>query len=188
MRPTLLLLCLLTFACPAWAEVIITESIEYYKVDGVRKKEIIHNLKTKSPIIIQGKSYQGHTRAKTKYSFSWEQQGDTCTLKKVTVNLHIIYKLPELRKKPGKHTQAWWDKHMEKLIEHEMVHGKIARQGAQELDRELQSFKQLKCATAKQQIKTLANHIFDQIKMRQVKYDKLTDHGKKQELYTGQSF
>lgn len=188
MRPTFFLLCFLTLACPSWAEVIVTENTQYYPVDGKNKKMILHNLQRQSPIVIQGKKFHGNTKAKTKYNFSWVQRGDSCALKKVTINLSITYKYPKLTTTPDKATRTWWNTHFARLKKHELVHGKIAIKGAYELDNELRSLKKLNCSTAKAKIKTIAKFIFDRTKMRQAKYDQLTEHGKKQERYTGQSF
>ena len=188
MRLTLLIITFLSFALPCWADVVTTTKTEYYLVDGVKRNEIVKNLKRQSPIKQDGKTFQGHTRSKIRYDLSWVQRGTKCTIKKITIHLTITYKYPKLSRRPDTKILKWWKKHLKKLEKHELIHGKIALDGAKDLDRAFKHLKKYDCANIKNKVKALGKNNLQETKRKQVAYDSLTKHGVKQERYMGQSF
>jgi predicted secreted Zn-dependent protease len=184
-RLVIFIACFLTFVPICRADVISSVKTEYYLVDGVTKREIAKNLKKQSPIKQNGRVFQGNTKATIKYNLKWMQRGNQCTIKKITIHLKIIYTYPKLSRRPDTKTLKWWKKHLKKLEKHELIHGKIALDGAKALDREFRRIKKYNCKTIKNKIKTLGKHNLREVKKKQTAYDALTEHGLKQERYMG---
>jgi len=101
------------------------------------------------------------------------------------VHQHITYMYPRLANSTGKITHKWWDDQLVKLAIHEKIHGRIAKESARELEGELLKLKDLTCSNVKNAVSNRANFIFRKHKRRQEDYDRLTEHGLKQERYKG---
>lgn len=187
-RLTLLIITFLSFALPCWADVVTTTNTEYYSVDGVSRNEIVKNLKKQSPIKQNGKTFYGHTQSKIRYDLSWVRRGKQCTIKKITIHLTITYKYPKLTQRPNTKTMKWWKKNLKGLEEHELIHGKIALDGAKALDRTFKDLKKYDCTNIKSKVKALGKYNLQELRKKQKAYDSLTKHGLKQDRYMGQSF
>jgi predicted secreted Zn-dependent protease len=170
---------ILFLAAPAQAEVTVSTSEERYIVEGTTRAQIARFYKQRE------EEYSAYAQPAFKYSFTWVKQGDYCAITDVKVHLHITYMYPRLANSTGKHTQEWWDDQLEKLAIHEKIHGRIARESARELERELLKLKDLTCSNVKNAVSNRANFIFRKHKRRQEDYDRLTEHGLKQERYKG---
>ena len=187
MRRLLFTLCtLMLLATPALADVVKTVSNEYYVVEGRNPKTIYLNLKRQSPLNEGYKTYQANTQTELKYNFKWRKRGNTCTLEKVTIFLHLTYKYPKLAHSVDNKTRKWWKKFMTKLEEHELIHGQISIKAAHELDDALRAFDYTDCINFKAELKKRATRIINKMMRAQKDYDKLTEHGLKQERNRGQ--
>ncbi len=176
---------LLLLASSALADVVRTVSTEYYMVDGHDPKTIFMNLKNHSPLNKGIKTYQAHTLTDIKYSFNWRNHGGQCTPTKATVYLHLTYKYPKLIHSVDYKTRKWWKEFLSKLEEHELIHGEISTKAAHLLDDTLESFPTSDCINFKAEIKKRATRILDKMKKDQKEYDRLTEHGLKQERNMG---
>jgi predicted secreted Zn-dependent protease len=107
-------------------------------------------------------------------------------MKQATVFINITYKYPRLADTPNAQTLRWWQAHLDKLAEHELVHGQYALEAAHELDQALNSLSDLDCATVKDVVKALGDATLETLQERQRTYDALTDHGLQQHEHTGQ--
>ncbi|WP_285906355.1 DUF922 domain-containing protein [Pseudodesulfovibrio pelocollis] len=173
-------------AAHARAEVVVTTATEFYPVDGLTPMEIAENLMLQSPIEQDGRTFQAHTHSTIRYEFSWTRRNDSCTMNQATVFLHIVYKYPRLADSPDAETLRWWQDHLDRLTEHELVHGEIALRTARELDETLNSLTDLHCSTVRDVVKALGDAALKTLEARQRAYDALTDHGRNQQAYTGQ--
>ncbi|NDV19031.1 DUF922 domain-containing protein [Pseudodesulfovibrio sp. JC047] len=186
MRRLMLVLFILLFGVStACADVVKTVSTEYYPVDGHDPKNIFDNLKHHSPLNEGSSTYQAHTRTDLRYSFKWRHRGKQCSPEQVTVYLHLTYLYPKLIHSVDYATRKWWKKFMIKLEEHELIHGEISIKAAHELDDVLEAFPPTDCASFKEVVKRRATRILDRMKRDQQDYDKLTQHGLKQERNMG---
>lgn len=184
---TFLILALLTlFAAPAMAEVVVATRTEHYPVDGLTRKAIAENIKRQSPIALDGRTFQAHTQSSIRYEFSWTRRNGRCAMKQATVFIEITYKYPRLAETPDNETLRWWQEHLDKLAEHELVHGQYALEAAHELDQALNSLSDLDCATVKQVVKALGDATLEVLQERQRTYDALTEHGLQQHEHPGQ--
>lgn len=171
-------------AAPALAEVVVTTKTGHYPVNGLTRKEIAENIKRQSPIVLDGRTFQAHTQSNIRYEFSWTRRNGLCAMKSATVFIEITYKYPKLADTPDAQTLRWWQVHLDKLAEHELVHGQYALEAAQELDQALNSLSDLDCTTVKEVVKALGDATLESLQERQRTYDALTDHGLRQHEYT----
>ena len=82
----------------------------------------------------------------------------------------------------------WWKKNLKGLKEHELIHGKIALDGAKTLDRTFKNLNKYDCTNIKSKANALEKYNLQETEKRQKAYDSLTEHGLKQDRYMGQSF
>jgi len=183
MKRLLIITAIILLAIPCRAEVILTTSTEYYPVDGIGKNEILKNLKKEAPQK-KGKEYfPAYTQTGIKYEYSWGKRKGRCDVTKATVYLNLTYVYPRLARTQDKRTRTWWEETLKKYEIHEKIHGKISRRSANELDKKLNSLKNLDCNRAKETISARAKYIIRQMRKRQEEYDRVTKHGRKQEKY-----
>lgn len=187
LRAALLAACLgvVLWAVPALAEVVVTTSTEHYPVHGTTRKEIAENIRSQSPIRQDGRTFQAHTHSTIRYEFSWTRRNDRCTMNKATVFIHITYKYPRLAETPDADTLRWWQEHLDRLAEHEAIHGDISLEAAHELDTALNALSDLHCSTVRDVVKALGDATLNTLENRQRAYDAQTDHGLRQHEYDG---
>lgn len=185
-RTFLALTLLALTAAPAMAEVVAATRTEHYPVNGLTRKAIAENIKRQSPIVLDGRTFQAHTQSNIRYEFSWTRRNGRCAMKQATVFIEVTYKYPRLAETPDNETLRWWQEHLDKLAEHELVHGQYALEAARELDQALNSLSDLNCATVKEVVKALGDATLEALQERQRTYDALTDHGLRQHEHTDQ--
>lgn len=185
MRLTLFLIAFLSLTSPSLAEVITTTSTEYYPVLGNTKNEIMKDIKKKSTKVVGKRITVAHQQASIKYKFSWKKQKGKCSVTKTTIKLHITYRFPKLAQTPNLDTRLWWRKFIKNLEKHEFIHGSISKKGAAKIDKELRSTKINDCNNIKEIVEARFQVLAKRLSDEQAAYDKLTDHGIKQERYKG---
>jgi len=186
MRLTLIIISFLLFASPSWADVITTTSTEYYTVNGKSKNAILKDIEKQFPKLPNGKFKVAHTQSTVKWDYSWTERNGLCTITKVIVSLHIIYKYPKLSQTPDKKTLKWWKNFLQETEEHELIHGDISIKSANEMDKKLNAIGDVDCYNVKSIIKVRANRIIKKMEKNQNSYDMLTDNGIKQQNYKSQ--
>ena len=82
-------------------------------------------------------------------------------------------------------TRKWWQDFYRRLEKHELIHGEISIKAAHKLDDTLENLKPGDCYNFKSTVKVKARRIMDQMKKDQAAYDKLTQHGFKQQRNMG---
>lgn len=184
-RILLLILVNLLLASPAFAKVTLTERNEYYAVDGIGKKAILKSLKQKAPRIEGNNVFPAYTRTDIKYKYTWGRKNGRCDVVKVEVIVTLTYLYPKLAQSQDAETQQWWDETIAKYTHHEQIHGAISKRAAYELDRKLRNLRNLDCERAKQTITKRGNFIIKNMKKQQKEYDRITQHGRKQERWHG---
>lgn len=183
MRLSLLFLTFISLASPCLAEVITTTSTEYYTVQGTTKNEILKNMTRQSPKVSENRFSVAHHNYVIKYEASLIKQNGLCSTDKVTIHLQVIYRYPRLAQTPTRKTRQWWDEYFRNLEKHELIHGDITRKGTANMDKKLNSIKNIDCYNIKGIVQVRANKMMKKIKADHDAYDKLTDHGIKQNRY-----
>lgn len=179
------LLTILLTASSAFADVVITVSKDYYEVDGTDIPTIVTNLKQKSPLKGTGRTYTAETRTKIEYKYRIERKGNICRVQRMTIYLHLTYFYPKLKHSVDYKTRNWWKTMFGKLENHELIHGDISTRNVHEIDAALRGLQARDCNELKAKVKAISQQHVDKMRKQQVAYDKLTDHGLRQELYTG---
>jgi len=183
--PAALAIALLLSTPPAMADVVRTVSKEYYIVDGTKPAAIVKNLKRNSPLNEGATTYQANTRTDIRTTYNIEQRGGTCRITHVVVYLHLTYLYPKLKHSVDFETRKWWRKFYRQLEKHELIHGEISSKAAHKLNDTLENLKSGDCYNFKSTAKVKARRVLDQMKKDQAAYDKLTQHGFKQQRNMG---
>lgn len=184
-RLTLACIALLLLAAPASADVVRTVHNEYYTVQGTSKTEIYNDLRRNSPLNKGDETYQAHTRTSIRTTYKIQQRGGQCQIKDVVVHLDLTYLYPKLARSVDFETRTWWKDFYGQLEEHELIHGEISSKAAHRLDDMLETLPAGDCNGYKAMIKVKIKQVMDKMKQDQVAYDKLVEHGLKQERNMG---
>lgn len=179
MRILYALVILLALAVPALAEVTVSTSESHYVVQGDTAGKILAFYKARK------EKFAATTQPRFKYTFHWVQRGNICSVTGVDVHLHIHYTYPRLANSLKKYNRMWWDKTLKAMVIHERIHGRIAQETAHELEQDLMRIKKVPCSGIKGTVKARANRILQEHSRRQREYDRITEHGVRQERYTG---
>lgn len=176
---------LLLLALPVSADVVKTVETEYYTVQGRTPKEIYNYLKKHSPLNKGTETYQAHTRTSIRYKYEWTRKGNTCAVTDAIIYLHLTYVYPKLARSVDYKTRTWWKDLLGKLEVHELIHGDISIKAAHALDDELNRIHNIRCSDFKKVVKRKIAVITEKMEQDQIDYDKLTEHGLKQERNMG---
>jgi predicted secreted Zn-dependent protease len=128
-----------------------------------------------------------HTFGRVRYRFETERRDGMCRVTTFRAQCDAKIRLPrwyDVDKAP-KELQDWWKKAYEGLREHEFVHADICLQVARDTEwaaRKIQP-KQF-CGSLSEEVERAADSVIASMDRRQREYDRITDHGRKQERYS----
>jgi predicted secreted Zn-dependent protease len=128
-------------ANPVQAKVIVKETTKYYTIKGKNGVELAEaildggrrNIKLRHAIAATSTSYEiGDAEI--------EIDNRRCRVKKIDVIVEINYLFPKWQANADAtpKLRAAWKKFYQELVRHEKTHGKIAKDGARQLERELE--------------------------------------------------
>jgi len=130
----------LAMAFPAMAELRVAESTQYYPVNGRNGIDL-------GRAMLRGGAQRinlRHAIAATTTRFDFtdpkiDVKNGRCIVKAVTVKLYITYQLPQWQARGGASpaVRRAWDAFYKELVVHEKTHGRIARDFAKIVKREL---------------------------------------------------
>lgn len=184
-RLSLAVLALSILASPALADVVLTVHTEYYMVEGTNPRAIFNDLKNNSPLNSGDDTYQAHTRTQLGARYKIRSNGSQCQIDNVVIYLDLTYLYPKLIHSVDWETRKWWKRFYDKLEEHELIHGEISTKAAHRLDDTLERLGPGNCAGYEQDIHDRIRTITNKMKKDQIEYDKLVEHGLKQERNMG---
>ncbi|BDQ32967.1 DUF922 domain-containing Zn-dependent protease [Pseudodesulfovibrio portus] len=179
------LLALLLLASPAAADVVRTVKTEYYTVQGTDPASIAADLQISSPWDKGLGKHTAVTRTKINIQYKMVKRGRDCSARDVKVYLHLTYLYPKLARSVDGKTYQWWKGFLAKLEEHELIHGEISSRAAHALSDELEALVNVDCVNFKAIAKNRFNRFMTKLKQDQAAYDKLTEHGIRQERNRG---
>ena len=177
--------CSILLVAPALADVVTSVRTEYYQVDGTNPRTIYDNLKNHSPLNTGTETYQAHTQTQLRFKYKIRQTGSQCQIEDVVIYLDLIYLYPRLTHSVDWETRKWWKKFYGQLEEHELIHGEISTRAVHKLDDVLKNLGPGPCSGYKEIVQQRINTITTRMKQDQVEYDKLVEHGLKQERNMG---
>ena len=179
------ILTLLLLAAPATADVVRTVSTEYYTVQGTTPAAIAADLQINAPWDKGLGKHTAVTRTKINIQYKMERRGRNCSARDVKVYLHLTYLYPRLARSVDGETRQWWKEFLTKLEEHELIHGEISTRAAHALSDKLETLTNMDCINFKAIAKNRFNRLMTKLRQDQATYDKLTDHGIRQERNRG---
>lgn len=176
------LTCVLMFCAPkpVGAEVLISETYKYYFVSG-------HSTEELRTAIDSSRRDSGVTfDATTNWSISWQydflSDSSSCRITTINVNVDIEYQLPRWPERDTHHNaelRNTWKAYYEKLLQHELKHGRIAKQAGYKIESAIRG-SHLETANCKP-LEALANRnatsIIEQSKQEHYTFDQSTNHG-----------
>ncbi|MGL1863095.1 MAG: DUF922 domain-containing Zn-dependent protease [Pseudodesulfovibrio sp.] len=168
-----------------WAEVKVIERTKFYYVEGRTPKQLIESMKAHNSLGSNGHVITASAKPNYRFQYSWASNGKRCTIKDVTIKLHIIYRFPKSKglRLPSK-TQAWWDELLVRTMEHELIHGEIAEFYAGKLQ-EMFLDTSIGCKNFEKKIGIRIERILRKMYVKQAGYDSQTTHGINQHKYIG---
>lgn len=124
----------------ASAEIVVTEKVNHYAVSGVSGRDLGRSMLRGGARTINLR----HAIAATTTRFDFTDpvlavERGRCVVKAITVRLSIEYQLPKWtgRHKANARLRRSWDAFYAELVRHEQTHGRIAREFARRIEREL---------------------------------------------------
>lgn len=126
---------------PVYAKVIVKERTIYYPVNGKNGNELTESMLKGGKRNIN--LHHAIAATSTNYEIGdaeIEIDNRRCRVKKIDVIVEIKYVFPKWNgsSRATPELRAAWNKFYKELVRHEKTHGKIAKEGAKQLERELQ--------------------------------------------------
>ena len=174
---------LLSAALQAQPEVKV--DYRYYTVSPQTYEDLKKELDANSPIRMGDRVAHGHTRINLQWRPIMTPSASGCTVSKIDADLGLRYTLPQLElAQPDEELSARFAESYDILLEHELGHGNLAIEAAREIDRQLVGMSHDgSCAELEQRAIAVAAEIYKNYKQKELEYDRVTDHGRKQHAH-----
>lgn len=163
-------------AAPCFAEVVVTEEIDYFKVTGKTKQEIYRSLHANSPIKKKKTFAAATTKSQLRYEIVSEKRNGRCGVTKTKILLHLTYTYPRLVQTPASGVRAWWQEQLRAYEKHELTHGDIAKRFAEKLESELSRMHDLNCGTMKTVVDDRFRYYNRKMNQAQAEFDRKEQH------------
>lgn len=177
--------CLLLLTASAVAAPVINEHETFYRISGSTVDDLRMQMNTLSPLD-HGQRVDATTSWYVNWRYNWHYDHPSqnpCYVTSVQVTADITYLYPEwINEDDGDDMlQAKWNNYLNQLAAHEQGHANNGRQAAIEIEKSLLNVQpQTSCSALQGMLETTAKNIITQHNAWDVKYDRDTDHGKKQ--------
>jgi predicted secreted Zn-dependent protease len=172
---------LILLAGAARAEV--TESLDYYDYTArpSRGQTLRQALDDASPIREDGELFHGHTKWHIRWAFKWWREADgRCRITSNRTTLDLEITLPELQGGSAA-MQRRFASFRDALHEHELGHAQIARDTAEEIDREILGLPEMdSCDELEAEANRVGHAQMRESKRLQKQFDEDTEHGRSQ--------
>lgn len=176
MKTILIIIALTLLATPCFAEVVVSEEIDYFTVTGTTKGEISKSLQANSPIKKKTSYAAATTRSQLRYEIISEKRNGRCGVTETKILLHLTYTYPRLAQTPSSRVSAWWREQLRLYEIHEQTHGDIAKRFARKIEQELQQMKDLNCATMKTVVDDRFRYYNRKLNEAQAEFDRKERH------------
>ncbi len=172
----------LFFIPQAFATPQITESTEYYDIQGRTTADLGREMNEKG--IREGsQTHAGRTRWNIKWRYHYQDAGADCRLESVEVTLDIHYEMPRWvhhEAVPAEVIQKW-ESYYAALEAHEKGHADHGREAAQEIENAIYSTGSgTPCSEFNAKADAAGNAILDRYRQIEIDYDAETKHGRTQ--------
>jgi predicted secreted Zn-dependent protease len=164
-------------ASDALAKVKVSEKTQYYPIEGRSGLDLGRAMLSGGKRTINLRHAIAATATEFRISDTdVKVENGRCVVRDLTVHLDIVYHYPKWAQKPraSRDVQRAWDAFYAELLVHERTHGRIARDYAQRLDRELRKVQGnvlVRCADFPQSAKRTFDGLLARLMREQAAFD-----------------
>ncbi|WP_157825879.1 DUF922 domain-containing Zn-dependent protease [Colwellia sp. Bg11-28] len=165
------------------AETIVVEDTLFYEVAPTSKDDLLETLNSTSPIREDGNVFHGYTKYEINWRFWWKSNNNQCAFTKIETTLKLKYTMPQLKSSKSDVNVVWsnWYPNLEK---HEKGHGKLAKDTAFKIEKDLLSIgPKANCNLLEKAGNKLAYKLMATLKKANKQYDIKTNHGETQNAW-----
>lgn len=169
----------------AWAKPKETVTVQYYDIEGSRKKDLIKEMKKKGVKEKNGR-FHAHTNWRVNWNYRYAPASDGCRIHSVTTDLVIHYVFPRWTPPEGVSPDLVrkWESYYSALKTHEDGHAEIGRKAALAVEAALPRLgKGLSCGQIQGAVDAEGERILNQYREEEADYDALTRSGRTQGAY-----
>ncbi len=159
---------------------VVSETYEYYNVQGGCEKDLLCQMKQKGITWNDGKKYESVTSWHLKWAYGYDRMPQACTPDSFLVTVEIVTRLPRWMRTGDvpPSLEDKWESYMKHLVAHETGHRDMAVDAAAELSREVAALPPSpSCADLDRQIQTLCRVRMKKLNDDEKQYDSDTKHG-----------
>ena len=165
--------------------VVLRENLrkETYAVAGESAAELRDDLDRKRPPSPDGRRFDANVLWSLTWSFHFDPTPRACALNNATVELQMLVRLPVLaaEAEPSQSTRERWDYFALLLETHEAGHVDTYVEGARALQEAFAAVQPMAtCEELRAVLGDLGASAIDAIRIADMQYDRLTDHGRSQ--------
>lgn len=168
-----------------WAKPKETVTVDYYDIEGSRKKDLIKEMKKKGVKEKKGR-FHAHTNWRVNWNYRYAPASDGCRIHSVTTDLVIQYFFPRWIPPEGVSPDLVekWESYYAALKAHEEGHAEIGRKAAREIEVLLPGLgKGLSCGQIRGAVDAEGERILNQYREEEADYDAITRSGRTQGAY-----
>ncbi|MEM8675835.1 MAG: DUF922 domain-containing Zn-dependent protease, partial [Cyanobacteria bacterium P01_G01_bin.67] len=173
----------LPISSPVLSEPSVTTKFKFYDIYPQTKSDLGKEMYARTPIVYQGKKYDGYTSWYVNWRFGWRQKNGLCKISSVNTKLDIGYTMPRLPQQyqVDSTVRNAFDRYYSVLFEHEQGHKDSGLYAAREIERELKSLGSFhNCQKLETAANQKAHKIIKKYNERDRNYDLQTQHGRLQ--------
>lgn len=176
----LVLLLLMPGMQGTYADTIVNDQVDYYRVEGCSAEAIRASLNANSPTVVDGKSYDANTDCNISWQYQWWETAGSCRMTSVTSRVTIKTTLPRLVEAdclPASLRGRWYD-YTAALEDHEAGHRRFGVEAARAIERELMSMApRSDCKQLYRAAESRARDILAVAREKDRQYDRETEFG-----------
>jgi predicted secreted Zn-dependent protease len=154
----------------------------YYVVGGTNVMLIRHSMFAARPVTATN-AFDAFTHWAVRADYQFRPNGGQWVLHNPRINLSVTVTLPRwIPGLPvGPELIQTWNEYVTNLAAHEAGHMKIAREAAEDVQRQLEAMPGYPTAPeARRAAQTIMNEVVDEFRVREREYDRQTRHGRTQ--------
>jgi predicted secreted Zn-dependent protease len=167
----------------AFARPLVTETFDYYDVDGASAKEIRQVLNQRGPTDYQHRRFDAITAWHVRWEYTFNRTTAGCNIASVSTVVDVIYSFPRLSSDssaPADVRHAFAE-YSERLLVHEKGHAKNAIEIAKRIEAGIRVLPAaLTCARLTAIANSLGEFLIKEANQLDIEYDADTDHGRTQ--------
>jgi predicted secreted Zn-dependent protease len=168
----------------AFADPVVTQTFDYYDVDGATAQDIRADLNRRGPLDgTEHRRFDAVTHWYVRWRYTYKTRAGDCEIAAVSTKVDVTYAFPRLRPEssaPAVLREAFAG-YLEKLLVHEKGHAKIGIDIASRIEEGIRRLPPAPtCTSLEDTANDLGHSLIKEANRLQVDYDAQTQHGKTQ--------